>query len=463
MKKTSIIVATLLCVGSYANAAEDLASALTEGKWEKRIRAQYFVTDWDDNSATGKNGVDANGLAVGGSLLYKTAPLNGFTMGLGVYATANPFQMTDESDGATATTSLDLFRRAGSDKFYGDGYAVLAQSYLGYDFAKTKTKAGRFLMTNPWINPNDTKMIPISAQGLQLISNDIPKTAIQLDYMDGFKERGAIYFGNMADGLDVPNAIRNQYSTHYNTGDDTKGDPSGVLVAGVTNKYIDGLELQAWGMHWDGLVSQARVEANYAWKLGDATVGMGGRYIAQFDDGAGAMILPKTNNGDKDQSIDTSLIALRTTVGYGDAKLLLAGSKTSADGDLIAPWRGFPTEGYTRSMTQTDWNANTKAYKIGLEYNMNNIIKGLGANLSYSKYDRDEKRKPYSSATNRAFANGDTKQWNLDLTQKLFGKFDGIELKARLMDQANEPTILTAATQKELSNREMRLEANYRF
>lgn len=463
MRKISVITATLLCLGSYAHAAEDLASALTNGKWEKRIRTQYFYTDWDDNSVTGKNGDDAKGLAVGGSLLYKTAPLHGFTAGLGVYATTNPFQMTDEEDGKTATTSLDLFRRAGSQKFYGEGYAVLAQAYLGYDFARSKTRAGRFLMKNPWVTPNDTKMIPIAVQGLELVSNDIPNTKIQLDYMDAFKERGEIYFGNMADGLDVPNAIRKQYSTHYNTGDDSKGDSSGVVVAGVTNKSIDNLELQAWGMHWDGLVSQARVEANYGFKLGDVNVGLGGLGIMQFDNGAGKFILPKANNGDNDNSIDTHLVALRTTMNYGNAKLLLAGSQTSNDGDLIAPWRAFPTNGYTRSKTITDWNAGTKAYKIGLGYDFKDSINGLSANLSYSKYDRDESKKPYASATNRGFANGDTNQWNLDVVQKLSGKFKGVELKARFMDQENKPTMLTAATQKELSNREMRLEANYRF
>ncbi len=460
MKRVSLITATLLCMSSYSNGAEDLASAFTDGKWEKRVRVQYFSTDWDDNSATGKNGEDATGLAVGGSLLYKTAPLNGFIVGLGVYATSNPFGMTDKSDGATATTSLDLFRRAGSEKFYGEGYVVLAQSYLGYDFARSKTKAGRFLMTNPWVTPNDTKMIPIVVEGLEIVSNDVLNTKIQLDYMDGFKERGEIYFGNMADGSDVPNSIRKQYTTHYNTGDDTKGDSDGVLVGGFVNKSIDSLELQAWGMHWNGLVSQARLEANYAFELGDAVVGVGAIGIMQFDNGAGEFILPKANNGDSDNSIDTNLIAMRTTVNHGDVKLLIAGAKTSGDGDLIAPWRGFPTNGYTRSMTQTDWNAGTKSYKIGLDYDCEDIISGLSANLSYSKYDRDESKTPYSSATNRGFANGDASQWNLDMVQKLDGKFKGVWLKARFMNQDNKPTI---AYPIETSNREVRLEANYRF
>jgi hypothetical protein len=111
-------------------------------------------------------------------------------------------------------------------------------------------------------------------------------------------------------------------------------------------------------------------------------------------------------------------------------------------------------------MTQTDWNAGTKAYKVGLDYDLESLNDGLSSVLSYSSYDRDERKKPYQSMTNRAFQNGDTTQWNLDLTQKLSDKFDGIELKARFMNQHNEKTTLAT---KETSNQEMRLEANYRF
>jgi hypothetical protein len=355
---------------------------------------------------------------------------------------------------------LDLFKRAGSQKFYGQGYGVLAQSYLEYDIAKTKIKGGRFLMKNPWIDPNDTKMIPIAVEGVQIISNDIPNTAIQVDFADKFKERGEIYFGNMADGLDVPNAIRLKYNTHYNTGDDNNGNAPSVIIAGVKNNSIDGLELKAWGMHWNDLVEQIMLEADYAVEAGDFILGFGGRYIQQFDQGAGELIKPMTNNGDNDNSIDTSLWALRATVNYGAVKALVSISETSEDGDMLSPWRGFSTGEYTRSKTITDWNANTKSFKILGEYDFDELVPGLSTIISYSHYDRDPSKKPYASATNRGFANGDTNQWNLDIIQKLSGNWKGIELKVRLMDQDNKPT---AAYPLRTSNREMRLEANYRF
>ncbi|MDD5212418.1 MAG: OprD family outer membrane porin [Sulfuricurvum sp.] len=468
MTKLSIATVLLLGTAVFATAEDDLASAFKDGKFDGRIRVQYFDTAWDDNSiATGKGVANGTGMAVGGSLIYKTAPLYGFSAGAGLYTTQNPGGITGANNGAGASTSLDLFSRDstynGTTKVsdpYGTGYAVLAQSYLEYGIAKSKIKGGRFLMTNPWITPNDTKMIPIAIEGADFVSNDIANTTIQLDYANKIKERGMTYFGNMADGLDVPNAIRKNYDTHYNASSAEKNDDApGVMIAGIKNKSIDGLELQAWGMQWNDLVAQALIEANYAIEAGDVILGFGGRYIKQFDKGAGDLINPIAN-GDNDNSIDSSLWAVRTTANYRAASFLLSMSRTSNDGDMIAPWRGFLTDGYTRSMTITDWNANTKGYKALLNYNFDQNVAGLSSIVSYSYYDRDPSKMPYASATNRGFQNGDTRQWNLDVIYKLAGSFKGTELKARFMDQNNDTTALAT---KETSNQEMRLEANYQF
>ena len=207
MKKLSVVTAVVLGLASTSQGVDTISNAFKEGKWEGRIRTQYFLTDWDDNSATGKNGEDANGFAAGGSILYKTAPYYGFTFGAGLYTTQNPDGWTDVADGATATTSKDLFLRD-PGSVYGEGFTVLAQNYLGYDFVRTKTKAGRFLTTNPWITPNDTKMIPIAVEGVEIVSNDLPNTTIQFDYVEKIKERGMTYFGDMGATGDTPTRSR---------------------------------------------------------------------------------------------------------------------------------------------------------------------------------------------------------------------------------------------------------------
>lgn len=511
MTKLSLATALILGTAIFAQAADDLASAFKEGKLEGRIRLNSFNTNWDDNSVSNwgsnKANGDSRGTAVGGSLIYQTAPLYGISAGAGFYTTQSLGVYTDDlSDvgssskaGAKPTTGSDLFSRGpGSATSWGTGYSVLAQSYLQYEISKSKIKGGRFLMTNPWINPNDTKMIPVAVEGASFVSNDIKNTTIQLDYAEAIKERGMTYFGNMADTGDTPDAIKNYYRTHYTALSEAnggkKGDSApGVAIAGVTNKSINSLELQAWFMNWQDIVNQGRIEANYALPVGDVILSFGARYMQQWDTGAGDIIKPGTtttattlsgvagaaisNKGDNDNSVATSLYAARAAATYGPAKLLLAYSHTDNGGDIIAPWRGFPTEGYTRSMTQSDWNANTSSYKVQLDYDLNKYISGMSTMLSYSFYDRDTSKIGYQSQTDRYYGNGDTNQYNADVLYKV-PAVKNLELKARYMVQQNQ--VLNATTVKlatgnisnasfsngignDTSNHELRLEANYRF
>jgi outer membrane porin, OprD family len=514
---TKLSLATVLILGTavFAQAADDLAGAFQDGKLEGRIRINSINTDWDHNdgweigqSSTKPNG-DGRGTAIGGSLIYQTGSLYGISAGAGFYTT-NPLGVDTDtnigtSGGAKNTTGSDLFARGpGAASNFGQGYSVLGQSYLQYEIAKSKIKGGRFLMTNPWINPNDTKMIPIAVEGASFVSNDIKNTTIQLDFADKIKERGMTYFGNMADTGDTPDAIKNYYRTHYTatsgvpTSYGSGGEAPGVAILGIKNKSINALELQAWFMKWPNIVNQAMLEANYALPVGDVILSFGARYMQQWDTGAGNIIQPGTtsttgssatystygvtntaptgtsaaavsNKGDSDNSVATNLYALRAAATYGPAKLMVAYSQTACGGDMIAPWRGFPTDGYTRSMTQTDWNANTKAYKVQLDYDLNQYMSGVSTVLSYSFYDRDPSKIGYQAQTDRYYGNGDTNQYNADVIYKV-PTVKGLELKARYMIQQNQVVSNPSGTSStsngfgnDTSNHELRLEANYRF
>lgn len=487
---TALLLSTVVCV----EAADDLASAFKEGKLQGRIRAHYMGTDWDHNDQWNRNGSkadgDSQGLALGGSLIYKTAPLKGLSAGVGFYTTRSAGFVTDDNNGVTAghpknTTASDLFSRGpGSTTAFGTGYSVMAQSYLQYDIAKTSLKGGRFLMSNPFISPNDTKMIPLAIEGGELVSNDISNTSIQLDYASKVKERGMSYFGTMADTGDTPDAIKNYYQTHYTLSGAANGQHAApdVAVVGVKNKSIDSLELQGWYMNWPDIVNQAMAEANYKVKAGDVGLAFGARYMQQFDHGAGDIIKPKDGSaydavsgvrhkGDDDNRVDTYMVALRTIASFKAARFMAAYSHTASGGDLIAPWRGFPTEGYTRSMTQTDWNANTRSYKGQFDYDFSGMVSGLSALISYSYYDRDPSKVGYQGQTDRYYGNGDTRQWNCDIKYAM-ESVKGLELKLRTMIQKNDVVQATAgntgatASQgigNDTSNQEVRAEVNYLF
>ena len=509
MTKLSIATALLLGVAVFAQ-ADDLATAFSTGKVSGDIRVNSIDTDWKDNNGynwnsnnthtPNKPAGDSRGTAVGGNLDYVTGSFYGLSAGAGFYTTQSLGAFTSDpassTHGEKATTGSDLFARGpGAATSWDSGYSVLAESYLKYSIVKSTLTGGRFLMTNPWISPNNTKMIPLAVEGASFVSKDIPNTIIQFDFADKVKERGMSYFGNMADTGDTPDAIKNYYRTHYTPVAPglygSGGQAPGVFVVGATNKSINALELQAWFMNWQDIVNQGRIEANYALPVGDAIISFGARYMQQWDTGAGNIILPATGStsygalvasststagtsgtavekkGGGNNNIGTDLTAVRVAVTYGPAKLMAAYSHTDSGGDILAPWRGFPTDGYTRSMTQTDWNANTKAYKIQLDYDLKQLTQGLSASVSNSFYDRDPSKLPYQACTDRYYNNGDTHQWNFDAIYKV-PYIKNLELKARYMIQKNQVLASATATpsqgfNNDTSNNELRLEANYRF
>lgn len=479
MKITRLsFAAVVACMATASFAATDLASAFKDGKLDGRVRAHYMGADYADNSiASGVGKSDSKGLAVGGSLIYKTAPLYGISVGVGGYTTQNPGLTEDHGDTANYVSNKDLFWDSPSNKNpyqYGKGYAILAQAYLQYDISKTNIKAGRMLLTNPFMTPNDTKMIPTAFQALAVESKDVADTVITAAHVTNYKERRRETFGDMVDSADAPDALKLYY--HIENGSGTN-DSSSVTVLGAKNNSVKNLELQGWVMVWPDIVNQLVLEANYNMKFSDFGLTLGARYFGQSDKGAGDIIRPQTASsaystggykykGDNDDKIDTYMYAVRAIGAYKAAKLLLSYSHTDKGGDLLAPWRAFPTEGYTRSMTQTDWNANTTAYKIQLDYDFSEYLKGFSALLGYSSYDRDPSRVPYQSMTHRGYTNGDTRQWNFDMMYKpAFAK--NTEFKIRTMDQKNDTVgkvgSNTSTANKDTSNKELRIEMNYFF
>ena len=91
------------------------------------------------------------------------------------------------------------------------------------------------------------------------------------------------------------------------------------------------------------------------------------------------------------------MMAARLVTQYQNFKLNLGYSQVFDEADLITPWRGFPTAGYTRSMARYNWIANTKSYRAELSINDNKsgVYKDLFMQLSVLHTDADEKKGQY--------------------------------------------------------------------
>ena len=134
-------------------------------------------------------------------------------------------------------------------------------------------------------------------------------------------------------------------------------------------------------------------------------------------------------------------------------KIRIGYTKVADKGDIVAPWRGFPTSGFTRAMGQYNWNANTKSYMVQFDYAFESIPE-FTLLSRYVKQDFDDKKIGVQS---------DSDVYTLNLVKVLANK--KLYLKTRYAHVLGDNN--TVASNGILKNNssydEMRFEINYLF
>ena len=394
----------------------------SEGKFYGRLRSNTFYFWWDLQDP--KHDIHLiSGL--GGSLVYKSATLNGFDFGGALYYSHGFFDAKDDP-AIGLKAGKDVFGRYEFVNTGSKNLAVLGQAYLRYrPSQKSEIIAGRQLVETFYTKSNDTKMIPNTFDGLVLTSKDITDTSLKLAYLakqklrDHMESHSVLMVGDcVSDGCFDSNDTNEKIVASWSENDDSAmhrgltysalkaaGKPTDApLITGdFKNKSIKNLSLDASFYVVPELISQAMGELNYKVDLGSFSMTPGVRYIKQFDNGAGAVggaslrggvseIDPK---GYKDpNSLDSQMIAARLVTKFSDYKINLGYTYILDEGDLVTPWRGFPTAGYTRSMARYNWRANTKSYRVEVVRNTSKVglYNDLYVQASILYQDDDEKK-----------------------------------------------------------------------
>ena len=448
--------------------ANSFSEMFSEGILYGRLRFNSFYWDWSEEYE-GKQ-KDNYAIGVGGSLIFKTAKLNGFSATAGLYTSQNPFGKMDEEYVGRLKAGKDTLARSDArDGKYG--MTVLGQSYLQYNTGKTTIKFGRQLFHSVFTKSNDTKMIPNTFDGLTMESKDLPKTKIQFAYFQAQKLRDHIHSHDVITFKDEngdkwlnndDSAVHKglTFQNFQNAGESTSHD---LIIATVQNKSIKNLKTTVSYLAVPDVLNDIVLEAEYKIPLGKWSVTPGIRYFIQSDDGGGEIggaslkgKLAGWKTGDDKRgyddpdSLDSSMIAVRLVAKNKTTKLLYGYSAIEDKADLVTPWRGFPTGGYTRAMGQYNWTANTKTHMIQAVYDFGKagILNGFKVSGRYAIMDFDDD-KPDVSA--------DRSIVHIDLFQKV-KSVPGLELKLRTAfvdsDEKNN---------KDSSYSEYRFEMNYLF
>jgi hypothetical protein len=390
---------------------DTFADMFKEGLFYGRLRSNTFLYDWEEENEK-QNSHIISGL--GGSLVYKSATFYGVDFTTGLYY-SKAFFDSSSNPVESLKSGKDVLSRYDYTNGEGKSMAVLGQAYISYkNIPNSKIHIGRQLVETFYTKSNDTKMIPNTFDGVVAETKIIPRTQIKLAYLTKQKLR---------DHTTSHSVLMYDDSNPWNGNDDSamhKGlsytnlSAAGVstdapLITGdIKNRHIKNLNFDA-SFYWiPELLSEIMAEANYKIDMNGFTLAPGFRYIKQFDNGGGKIGganydgslagIEGSYSGYKDaDSLDSQMIAARLVGVYDIYKLNLAYSKIFDEADLVTPWRGFPTSGYTRSMARYNWKANTKSYRaeLSINANQNGVYKDLFIQLSALHTDADEQKGEY--------------------------------------------------------------------
>ena len=389
---------------------DTIRDAFTEGEFYGRLRMNAFKWNWKNQTSSTK---DNKAFGLGGSMIYKTAPLMGFSALAGLYYTSSPFSALREnaSDVKYIKAGNDTISRYQVSNGGAWSYAVLAQANITYKYSKTKFKAGRQIFESFLTKSNDTKMIPNTFEGYTIQTKELPNTRIRAAYFTAQKLRDhttfhdVITFKNGAgeswannDDSAVHKGL--SYANFQAKGKDTEHV---LIVSDIHNTSIKNLKVDVTYGAVPDVVSSLTGELNYKIDLGSGYFIIPAvRYMKQFDNGGGKVggatlkgtLAGSVGNslGYKDaSSLDSSIWMTRLVLKKGPLKAKVAYSAVEDAADIVAPWRGFPTGGYTRAMGQYNWYANTKTFDVEANYDFDKagLIKGFSAMIRYAMQNFD--------------------------------------------------------------------------
>ena len=402
---------------------DNFIDIFTKGIFYGRFRTNNFFYDTKSTSYN-----------IGGSLLFKSGRYNGLAFTTSLY--------TSKEIKDSKTNSMTAF----------------AQNYLSFKKHRVELKLGRFLVETFMLKSHDAKMIPNAFQGAYLRISTIPKTKIVLAYLTKQKLPNHAQFHGVF-------SYNNDGAMHHGLSASKlkeEGIKDRIIVFEVKNRRIKNTQLRVGYTTVPKLLSLAVVEGAYKFKLdNEVKIKPAIRYMQQFDNGAGAIggaNLKNDTRGYKDtNSLESSLITGRIDFIFNSSSLRLGYSKVEDKGDIVAPWHGLPTAGYTRPMSGMNWYANSETFMIRADYDFpeNSFFEGLHVMSRYAINNFDDKKTAVPA---------DSNVFTFDLIKRFEDNPNlFLKLRSMILTEDHKVANVDGTFKKDPSYKALRLEMDYLF
>lgn len=438
----------------------NVQAILKEGKVDGRLRFNSFLNN---------NGKEHYAIGTGGSFIYRSALLQGLGVGIGMYTTQNPWHMEDSDaiyykGGKGVLSRYDVLTKGEY------GISCVAQSYIAYHDKQLALKMGRFIYEGFLHKSNDTKMIPNTFQGMMFRYTMTPKTKIQGAYFTKQKLRDHSNWHHL---LAYGDDNEDPYSAYTQNDDPAMhrgltlsklqdaGIKDRVFSFDVESRELENFSIHLHHTHVFKLLHTSMLESAYEVLVDGMRLKPAFRVMKQFDEGAGDLAGANIKNNTfayiDSESLDATLYGLKLDLAKDAWKLRLGYTEVTDEADFVAPWRGFPTAGFSRAMAQYNWQANTKTAMLRVDYDFGKagVVPDLKAFIRFVSQDFDD-NKPGVMADNHLVT--------LDIL-KAFSYFPNLYMKTRMAYLDGESAIIAAdsSQKKDPSYQEFRFELNYLF
>ncbi|NLD36063.1 MAG: OprD family porin [Desulfatiglans sp.] len=371
----SILVVIILSLSSNLFAAEDLKSALKEGKASGQFRTYFFQRDYDTRNTR-------EDIATGGMVYYNSGELYGISLGLAFY-TGQGMGLNDDDKDVYGL----LDRGANGDH---ENFTVLGEAYIKAAFSDTTLKLGRQELELPWVNTDDNRLTPQSTNAYTITNNSINVLELLFSYITRMRGKASESFVSMTEYADIP------ADKH-------------VAAFGLTYKGISDLEIQAWNFHAEDFINNIYMKAIYS---GETYKGLAwhlaGQYLKQDDtgDSLGGMV-------------DTYMYGLEAGIKKHGLSFSLAVSDIG-DNDIFYPWgHDFMVSAIVNDLYQ----AEGKGWMATLAYDFAEVgIPGLTSKIVYADMDTPDSGRNAST---------DVTEKDITLTYKFKGLLEGLGIRTR--------------------------------
>ena len=237
----------------------------------------------------------------------------------------------------------------------GDGFSVLGQAWAKVRAGPATVTLFRQALQLPFINGNDSRMIPNTFEAYQLEVKPWQVFRLNFGYVAGMKPRTSATFEPMSEISGAPQVNR---GTSF----------AGLLLGSSERTYLGAIS----EMTWD-LFNCTYAQAGHTWRfVQDLEI----RGDVQFTDqrSVGSELLG---------SFITELYGARLTASYGGALVSLELTDTADGTGIRNPFGGDPS--FNSLMISNFNQAGEKSYGIGITYNFSKVgLTGVRAFAAYA-------------------------------------------------------------------------------